>query len=150
MPNPGPMPRPKPPPIPTPPNRIINSSTAWTIAEMPTKARVRPACGRVVESRTGWWDMKRKATQGLTSRVSYCQGRRPRARALPAEARSQRSSLRAADCHLAARLVADDELVASAEPGDDLLHVVEVHEARLVDAGGHLRIEPPLHLPPRL
>src|SRR5262249_47129159 len=150
MPNPGPMPSPNPPPIPTTSNRIINSSTAWTIAEMPTKARVRPACGRVVESRTGSWDMKREATQGLTGGVSYGQGRRPRARALPAEACSQRASLRSADGHLAAGVVAHDEFVASAEPGDDFLHVMEVHEARLVDAEEHLGIEPLLQLAKRV
>src|SRR5262249_37689007 len=150
MPNPGPMPSPKPPPIPTTSNRIINSSTAWTIAEMPTKARVRPACGRVVESRTGGWDMKRKATQGLAGGVSSCQGRRPRPRALPAGARSQRRSLRAAHGHLAAGVVAHDELVAPAEPGDDLLHVVEVHEARFVDPEEHLRIEPLLEFAKRV
>src|SRR5262249_55658922 len=150
MPKPAPMPSPKPPPIPTTSNRIINNSTAWTIAEMPTKARVRPACGRVVESRTGWGGMKRKATQGLTREGSYCQGRRPRAPPRPTGARPQRPSLRAADRHLAAGVVAHDELVASAEPGDDLLHVMEVHEARFVDPEEHLRIEPLLQLAKRV
>src|SRR4029077_10579601 len=142
MPKPGPRPRPNPPPMPTTSNRIISNSTAWTSAEMPTKVSVRPARARVVESRTtGGGDMKREATRGLTGGTSCCQAKAGVAPILPAEPGSQRACLRAAHGHLAAGMVAHDELVATAEPGDDLLHVVEVHEAGLVDPEEHLGVE---------
>src|SRR5258707_15161579 len=71
--------------------------------------------------------------------------RRPR-RALPAEARAQLACLTTRQLDLARLRVLHDEAVAAAEPARDLLHLLEVHQARLVRAEEDLRIEPLLEL----
>src|SRR5437762_2692323 len=68
----------------------------------------------------------------------------------PPEPRAQRPRLRAAERNLAAHRIAHDELVAAAEPGDDLLHVLQVHEVRLVGAEEERRVEALLEVAQRV
>src|SRR5439155_12793582 len=88
-------------------------------------------------------------------RIYGCPGKRKAVKARsgppsPPEPRPQRPRLRAAERDLAARPVAHHELVAAAEPGDDLLHVLEVHEVRLVGAEEERGVEPLLELAQRI
>src|SRR5437867_7226031 len=72
---------------------------------------------------------KRKAVKARTGTPS------------PPEPRAQRPRLRAAERDHAARRIAHDQLVAAAEPGDDLLHVLQIYEVRLVGAEEERQVE---------
>src|SRR5437016_3271889 len=113
-------------------------------------ARGTAECGQqAARARSG-----RRVERG-ERRIYGCPGKRKAVKAhtgplSPSEPRAQRPRLRAAERDLAARPVAHDELVAAGEPGDDLLHVREVDEVRLVGAEEERGVEPLLELAQRV
>src|SRR6516164_6647093 len=66
--------------------------------------------------------------------------------ALPPQPRAQGARLGPTHGHLATSVVTHQQLVASSKPGNDLAHMPQVHEARLVDAEERFRIEALLEL----
>src|SRR3989442_618076 len=142
-PKPGPMPRPKPPPAPRMSKKTMRPRSTCAAVEIPRAASRRRGRGPVVVS-------SEVSVGPMAAPQSEKLSRRAPATPSPPEPRAQRPRLRAAERDLAARRIAHDELVAAAEPGDDLLHVLQVHEVRLVGAEEERRVEALLEVAQRV
>src|SRR4029450_5808124 len=112
---------------------MSSAMSKWASAESPRKATTRPPRGRVVADQTNR-DVNMKPKRSGDLRVGVLPVKPRACPPSPAQLGAQGACLGAADGHLARGVVAHRQLVATAEPRDDLLHVAEVDEARLVHA----------------
>src|SRR5262249_51823915 len=140
-PKPGPTPRPKPLPAPITSKTIMKARSTWAALDVASAARRRRGRGPVVGAESRGVIARRARIEAMDGGNTR-QVKRVRTASSPLEPPPRPPPLDPAEGALARALVPHDEFVAPAEPRDDLLHVLQVHQARLVGAEEEGRVEP--------